>query len=237
MINSLFAICRSFGRQSRVSEPPLPTDKPGMKSDNLRRYLLSTTFVAMVAFPLTPGFGHDFDDNFSFKLVVSKGASKCLPNAYGTATIAAFPPSGPVERLHVEVFNLPPKNDFVIFVIQVPNSPFGLAWYDGDILTDDDGHGVIDIVGRFSTGTFIVAPGVAPAPVVFGGPFPDQNKNPATNPVQLYHLGIWFNDPSEAKKANCPPTVTPFTSNHQAGIQVLNTSNFPDDFGPLRHVE
>ena len=46
-----------------------------------------------------------------------------------------------------------------------------------------------------------------------------------------------FNNVSEAKAANCPPTVTPFTSNHQAGIQIMNTSNFPDDFGPLRHVQ
>src|SRR6266704_6198040 len=28
--------------------------------------------------------------------------------------------------------------------------------------------------------------------------------------------------------------VTPFNGEHNAGIQVLNTSNFPDDFGPLR---
>ena len=30
--------------------------------------------------------------------------------------------------------------------------------------------------------------------------------------------------------------VTPFNGEHNAGIQVLNTSNFPDDFGPLRQV-
>jgi hypothetical protein len=205
---------------------------------------LVLAFAAMVALSATPSFATDFDDNFSFDLVVNPVAAKvCTSFAknkpYGHATIAAFPPSGPVERLHVEVFNLPPKNDFVIFIIQVPNTPFGMAWYDGDILTDDHGHGVIDLIGRFSTGTFTVAiKPPAPAPNVFPtGPFPDATTNPTTNPIQMYHIGIWFNNPNEAKAAGCPPTVTPFTSNHQAGIQVINTSNFPDDFGPLRNVQ
>jgi hypothetical protein len=30
--------------------------------------------------------------------------------------------------------------------------------------------------------------------------------------------------------------VTPFNGEHNAGIQVLNTSNFADDHGPLRQV-
>jgi hypothetical protein len=209
----------------------------------MRYTTLGLAFAAMVALSATPGFATDFDDNFSFNLVVSKGAKACTKlskNAYGHATIAAFPPSGPVEKLHVELFNMPPNNDFVIFIIQVPNAPFGLAWYDGDILTDGDGFGVGDFIGRFSTGTFIVAPGSAPAPVVFTAPpFPDASKNNAQPlPVQTYHVGIWFNNVAEANAAGCPPNViTPFTSNHMAGIQVLNTSTFPDDFGPLRHVQ
>ncbi|MGI8570660.1 MAG: hypothetical protein ACR2KT_17240 [Methylocella sp.] len=130
---------------------------------------------------------------------------------------------------------MPPNNDFGIFIIQVPNAPFGLAWYNGDILTDGDGRGVGDFVGRFSTGTFILSPGAVPSPPVF----PDDSKTGVkTAPVQIYHVGIWFNNVAEANAAGCPPNVvTPFTSNHQAGIQVLNTSTFPDDFGPLRHVQ
>jgi hypothetical protein len=53
----------------------------------------------------------------------------------------------------------------------------------------------------------------------------------------MYHLGLWFNDPNDASKAGCPATVTPFNGTHNAGIQVLNTSNFPDDHGPLRQVD
>jgi len=36
--------------------------------------------------------------------------------------------------------------------------------------------------------------------------------------------------------AGCPATVTPFNGQHNAGIQVLNTSNFADDHGPLRDL-
>ncbi len=56
----------------------------------------------------------------------------------------------------------------------------------------------------------------------------------ATPPVHTYHLGLWFNSPDDAAAAGCPNTVTPFNGDYTAGIQVLNTSNFPDDQGPLR---
>lgn len=81
-----------------------------------------------------------------------------------------------------------------------------------------------------------MAPGSVPAPVVFNGPFPDASLNPPFNPIQMYHLGLWFDSPTDAQMAGCPATVTLFNGEHNAGIQVLNTSNFPDDHGPLRDV-
>jgi hypothetical protein len=68
----------------------------------------------MVALSATPSFATDEDDNFSFDLVVSPPAGKACTSfakkqPFGRATIAAFPPGRPVERLHVEVFNLPSK--------------------------------------------------------------------------------------------------------------------------------
>ena len=93
------------------------------------------------------------------------------------------------------------------------------------------------IAGAVLIETFIVAPGVAMAPVVHDdGPFPDADMNPATPPVHTYHLGLWFNSPDDAAAAGCANTVTPFNGDHTAGIQVLNTSNFPDDQGPLRQL-
>jgi hypothetical protein len=170
--------------------------------------------------------------SITFSLVVSGGAATCLPHATGNVTVTSL---GNVETLHLTISGLPPQTDFDFFIIQVPKAPFGLAWYQGDIFTDSGGNGAQDYVGRFSIETFIVAPGQAAAPVVFPSPpFPDAAINPATPPIQLYHLGVWFNSSSDAAKAGCASTVTPFNGTHTAGIQVLNSANFPDANGPLR---
>jgi hypothetical protein len=123
-------------------------------------------------------------------------------------------------------------------VIQIPHAPFGLSWYQGDIETDEHGRGHGEFIGRFNIETFIVAPGVAPAPVVHhDGMFPDASTNPQTAPVHTYHLGLWFNSPRGAARAGCPGTETPFNGEHNAGVQILNTTNFPDDHGPLSALE
>jgi hypothetical protein len=172
-------------------------------------------------------------DEISFKMVVSKGASTCLPNAQAKVKIISH---GTAEDMFIVASGLPPNTDFDFFVIQVPNAPFGLSWYQGDVQSDADGDAVQHFRGHFSIETFIVAPGVAPAPVVFNNAFPDAATNPPTNPVQTYHLGMWFNSPTDAGNVGCPATVTPFNGEHDAGIQVQNTSNFPIDHGPLRDL-
>lgn len=50
----------------------------------------------------------------------------------------------------------------------------------------------------------------------------------------MYHVGIWFNSPAAAVSAGCANTVTKFNGEHNAGVQALNSSNFPDNAGPLR---
>jgi hypothetical protein len=175
-------------------------------------------------------------NNFVFTMVPSTAAvtAGCLPNAKGRVTIH---PLGPVENLHVEVSGLPPNVDFDFFVIQAPDKPFGMAWYQGDIQTDSTGTGVGDFVGRFSIETFVVAPGATSAPDTLpGGAFPDATTNPATNPIQMYHLGLWFNQPSDAASAGCGNTETPFNGTHNAGTQALSTRNFQPLNGPLRKV-
>jgi hypothetical protein len=170
----------------------------------------------------------------SFGMVVSQVASTCLPNASAQVSIQS---SGTAEDMVISATGLPPNTDFDFFVIQVPNAPFGLSWYQGDLETDDNGNAMQHFRGRFSIETFVVAPAIAPAPLVFNNPpFPDAAQNPPTGPVQTYHLGLWFNSPTDAQKAGCVNTVTPFNGEHNAGIQVLNTSNYPDNSGPLRNL-
>ena len=60
-------------------------------------------------------------------------------------------------------------------------------------------------------------------------------------PTHQYHLGLWFADPQVPFDLGCEPgainpIMTPFDGDQQAGIQVLNTSNFPDNAGPLSQV-
>jgi hypothetical protein len=167
----------------------------------------------------------------TFQMVPAQAT--CLQNAKADVRITSL---GPVEQMDVFVSGLPPITDFDFFVIQVPKAPFGVSWYQGDIQTDHTGAAHQRFIGRFSIETFVVAPGSAPAPVVHNGPFPDASLNPPFNPIHTYHLGLWFNSPADALKAGCPGSVTPFNGDHSAGVQVLNTSNFAQDMGPLRQL-
>jgi hypothetical protein len=169
-----------------------------------------------------------------FKMVVSAGAKTCLPNSSATVRVR---PAGSVEVMDVSVEGLPANTDFDFFVLQVPKAPFGVAWYQGSITTDRTGRGHAEFMGRFSVETFSFAQGTAPAPAVFNnGVAPDATLNPAFNPIQMYHIGLWFDSSTAAQRAGCPATQTPFNGEHNAGLQVLNTSNFADDHGPLRDV-
>lgn len=199
-----------------------------MKSNLLSATLVATLGITGIS---AEAMAAPKNDIIFFTMVPSGDAKVCLPNASGQVTVHS---KGTVERMHVEVSGLPPKTDFDFFVIQVPNAPFGLSWYQGDIETNGAGRGVEDFIGRFNIETFIVAPGTAEAPVVHT---PDADHNPPTGPVHTYHLGLWFNSPEDAAKAGCPDRVTPFNGDHTAGIQVLNTSNFSNTEGPLRGLE
>lgn len=170
-----------------------------------------------------------------FALLPSAKATgaNCLAQASAEVRIRS---EGAVEVMDVSVQGLPPKTSFDVFVTQVPNAPFGLAWYQGEIETNQYGRGRQTFVGRFNEESFIVAPGSAPAPQVHHNAFPDAQLNPLTGPVHTFHLGIWFDSPADAVKAGCPGDVTPFNGEHNAGIQALSSRNFVDARGPLRDV-
>jgi hypothetical protein len=171
-------------------------------------------------------------DTTTFNLVRSAAAvsANCLVGARASVSIHSL---GPVEEMTVVAQRLPPNTDFDLFVIQLPNAPFGLSWYQGDLETNANGVGVGVFIGRFSIETFIVAPGTGAAPVVHAV---DASTNPETDPVHTYHLGLWFNSPADAARAGCPNAETPFNGDHTAGIQALSTRGFADDHGPLRRI-
>jgi len=183
---------------------------------------------ATLAVAITAG-GAPPDRSISFDMVRSAASETagCVPDARADVTVTS---KGSVEVMNVKAEGLPPKTEFDLFVIQVPNSPFGMSWYQGDLETNGAGRASGTFVGRFSIETFIVAPGSQPAPT----PHPaDASTNPATAPVHTFHLGLWFNSPTDAVAAGCANAMTPFNGDHTAGPQVLSTKQFGPTEGPL----
>jgi len=179
--------------------------------------------ASMSAMAVPPG-------ELNFDMAVAAAAQACLPNAQ--AHVSVRDSSGGNQRMEVSVDGLPPNTEFSVFVLQVPTGPFGMSWYQGDIVTDKKGRGSEEFRGIFSSELFVFAPASRAAPHTDAF---DAATNPPTAPVHTYHLGLWFSDPADAAAAGCPGTVTPFEGNHQAGIQVFNTSNFGTEAatGPL----
>ena len=161
--------------------------------------------------------------SFSFQLKPSSAAiTACLPNAGGHVTIT---PQGLNDKMVVSLHGMPANTGFDLFVIQQPTAPFGVSWYQTDIQTNDEGSGSATVRGVFDVETFSVSPG---GTTTFA-------------PTHQYHLGVWFNDPSVPFNLGCEPSastpiVTPFNGEQHAGVQVLNTSEFPASAGPLSHV-
>ena len=160
-------------------------------------------------------------EELKFDMKLAAAATDCLRDARAHVTVRDT--SGGNQRMDVSVDGLPPNTEFAVFVLQVPTGPFGMSWYQGDIVTDENGSGSQQFFGIFSSELFVFAPATRAAPQT--DPF-DAATNPATAPVHTYHLGLWFSNTDDASAAGCPDTPTPFEGNHQAGIQVFNTSNF-----------
>ena len=127
-----------------------------------KRVIAAAAAVAITAAAVTvTGAAADASvPHISFQMVVSKGAAACMPLALAKVTIES---QGPVEVMKISAAGLPPNTDFDLFTLQVPNAPFGLAVYQGDLDSDRTGHAHGKFIGRFSVETFVVAPGAAPA--------------------------------------------------------------------------
>lgn len=192
------------------------------------------TIGALVLWGVTGTGAQGATTSTTFGMVRSVGLpTACAPNAKATVKIVS---NGTTETMTVTVSGMPHSTDFDFFVIQVPAAPFGMSWYQGDIQTTATGTGTGKFIGRFSIETFVVAPGTAAAPVVHTSPIADANSNPATAPVHMFHLGMWFDTPAASVAAGCPNVTTPFNGTHSAGPQLLNTHTFADGNGPLRRI-
>lgn len=85
----------------------------------------------------------------------------CLTTAGATVKVVN---KGPVEEMTINAHGLPKNTDFDVFITQLPNAPFGISWYQGDLESNGQGKAHVKFVGRFSVETFAVAPGSGAAP-------------------------------------------------------------------------
>jgi len=185
---------------------------------------LATTGVVALAITLATATGATAtDSSFTFGLQASSAAiSTCLPNAKGSVTITTGALN---DIMKVTISGMPHNTGFDLFVIQTPGAPFGVSWYQTDIHAGSTGTGTATVRGVFDSETFSVSPG---GTTTFA-------------PTHQYHLGLWFNSPKVPFNLGCEPgatspIVTPFNGNQNAGIQVLNTAQFPVNAGPLSNV-
>ena len=192
---------------------------------------VAATGAVVAAVGLTAGLGATANaatapaiaKSFSFALKPSSAAiTACLPNAKGHVTIT---PGTLNDTMKVSLSGMPANAGFDLFVIQQPTAPFGISWYQSDIQANAYGTGSATVKGIFDAETFSVSPGGTTT-------FP---------PTHQYHLGVWFNDPSVPFNLGCEPgatspIVTPFNGEQNAGIQVVNTAQFPVNAGPLSKV-
>jgi hypothetical protein len=207
-----------------------------MKIKTARAGLLATVAVLAAGGATAASAATSTHDRADFTLQRSAASitANCLPAAGARVRVKNH---GPVEVMTIDASGLPRNTEFDVFVTQLPNAPFGISWYQGDLESDSEGNAHGRFVGRFSIETFTVAPGSGPAPVVHdSGAISDAATNPAFAPVHEYHIGVWFNSPKDAAAAGCANVVTPFNGDHTAGPQALSTRQFADTNGPLRQI-
>jgi hypothetical protein len=168
-----------------------------------------------------------------FTMVPTSTAIKnCLPGATARVRIRSAKNN---QIMSVKADGLAPNTGYDLFVLQIPHAKFGVAWYQSDLQTDDHGSGRAVVRGIFSNETFSISQDT----ITTQGRENTPQTGATFGAVNQYHLGLWFNDPQVPFDLGCEPgqpapVVTPFNGEQHAGIQVLNTSNFDDNAGPLK---
>ena len=124
--------------------------------------------------------------------------------------------------------HLRPNLAFDLFTIQNSNlladgqvnpsfTNFGLAWYQSDLQTDNNGNVDIAIKTILLDQIFGFDPAVGLAP------------------TNTFHVGFWFADPNAAAACGFNPNKpTPFNGEHKAGPNaMISLPNTTTDLGPL----
>jgi len=170
--------------------------------------------------PLVPSAA---SHSFSFSLVPSSRAvAKCDPTLRARVTIT---PNRQNDVMVVTVHGAFPNRRLDLFIIQKPTKPFGVAWFQTDVPIGPDGSGTGIVQGIFNDKTFALSPG----------------GTHTFAPTHITHVGLWWNGPGAGFRHGCEPgakspILSVFNAQHRAGLEALDSANFPANAGPLTHV-
>src|SRR5262245_52396072 len=109
--------------------------------------------VTSLAFVGLTANGSEAATTTRFEMVRSAAAvnSGCLPDAQAHVRVEQRQDN---ERMKVFVSGLPANTEFDLFITQLPDAPFGVAWYQSDLHTNKHGNGDVTVQGRFNHETF-----------------------------------------------------------------------------------
>ncbi len=168
-------------------------------------------------------------DSTHFSLFVNPANLGCLqrPGDHHAPTVDVTVERGRLnDTLTISLRHFKPDLDFDLFTVQNSNQQadgtpvagftnFGLAWYQSDLHSNDDGRGTVKIKTILLDQIFGFDPAVSLAP------------------TNTFNVGFWFNNPADA--ANCGFTgVTPFNGEHMAGpLAFISRPDATTGLGPL----
>ena len=167
-------------------------------------------------------------DQTSFRLFPQTAEIKCLkpsPNAPTPEVQVRLERHELNDSADIELRNFKPNLNFDLFTIQhspqtatgTPdaNPSVGLAWYQTDLHVDRNGSGHAHIRTVLLDQIFGV------------------DKDVALPPTNTFHMGFWFNNPTDAQGCGFTGT-TPFNGDHTAGpLAFVTRPDATTNLGPL----
>ena len=178
-----------------------------------------------------------------FDLAPNPAFERCLgPNPHAHVKVVRGQLN---DRLVISLSGLNPDLDFDMFTVQrssldengrpvVNFAGFGLAWYQTDLRSDENGSGRTEIKTILLDQIFGFDADPIPAQTATTNPTPPAipTRVPPTN---TFHVGFWFNNPQDAVPCGFDATKpTPFNGEHNAGpLAMISLPVAPANLGPL----
>jgi hypothetical protein len=145
-----------------------------------------------------------------FKLAPSNDQlAKCMPKVKVDIKVTLETDAKGFDVFDVNVTGGPANTAFTVFIIEIPDAPFGSAEYIGDVTTDKYGKGKNEFK--------LIVEEAFSSTIVNGARVNNTNMN---------HVGMWFADPAGDDFCFGPGKgpVTPFDGDLDAGIQAFNSA-------------